>query len=1732
MKKMIKKILMCISLLCAMPVAFSQGFYSMKQAVDAAYANDTTEDGPKAKVGRMANRWGGQFGLNGTFTQAAQNLNSFSGSINPNTRINQTGSCATVTPFWKEVGPVMDNNNATSYGHTGAGQMNRITFHPGYNGTSNRTIYALSRYGGMWVTYNDGDNWSRINTDPYIPFSSLGVLVIDPTNPARMYVTTGDPCGTESFLGYYATNEYPNFTLGIYGSNDGGLSWQTVNSGISSNLLANAGSIYNMAIDPTNNDNLIFTSTDGVYTCTNASGSLASISWTKDSNFASNFASDNKIIGLSFNATSNQWYVSGLNIYTTTNPFVTHTWQLATGATTGLDLTGNIYQNTGEVVARINMVNSPFHTNTVYAYLYLAADKLMIAKKTGTGSWQVIKYFTAYNFTRYQRGVDKMPLAVYPGNSDDLYIGSTSYYVYNSTTDVVDADYPFASGFHPDIHYLYIHPSQPDKLWAATDGGISVKDLTISGLLSGFTYKNQGIQSHLLWDLDDSESDKDFYLSALQDNGIVFKGGTLGNIWGTVPVISASSVGDGYESNIYDADPSEAYVAGNTSKLVKFNYNTGSSSSFPRSVITGHGSLNYFADPAYPGDRILIGDFNMVRSEDNGLTYDNFGGYLGFSIGTLNYNGNPANNLCGNKIFRTAHPVNYRQGVPFNVYALSQKQISAGTSTACPFPLFTRPSLILKSVTGYGKAIPGNEEFTNVAAITNALYDAALTAGAITAASAPYLSDIVCHPHNGDKVWVSSSDLLPGLKVWKTTNGGTTWTNADPTGVFSKIPVFCLVVARGSNDLVFAGTQDGVYYTDNTMGGVWCRYGASPSIQVFSLKINPCKNILLVGTYGRGAFEVNLPFMTNLVNIDVTGTSVIWNTPRNYPSSSIHVKSGTTLIIDNTTVGFGPDSRLYVEKGAKLIIRNNAVVTSASACNGYLWLGIELQGDQSQKQVITSGLDANHGYCIIETGGTVKNAHVGVKNFGSLNGDGESLDWANLGGGILQCSAAKFINCKLGTRFIPFSNKNVLNQPSNDLSYIMYSQFLTDAATASHHFEPEAHVSMWNTRGINLKANLFKNTTPSDYAIKKRGIGLVSHGASYNVVAPCTSFGTNGCATYGAPNIFENLYYGIDAGAALPTASMLVLGNSFVNNHRGMVLHGVDHAIANSNTFSIGSDYSESTLPNTAVTVSAPCGIYLNGCDAYTIQKNTFTNASGTGNALDFGIVNSYSNANPNELRMNYFNNIAVGIQAQDKNDRLQLKCNEFTANTMSTADVKVMGLQTAGSIDPQQGACITGDPTRLPGNEFSHTCSAAQDLAANAFVSGQVTYNTRLSSSNETPQTGCYNTSYYSINGCINAGSGDACPAIGPLVNGGGSTPAQLRINLSDSKSTVSSLRNGLLKGGRSQLFTTISSGNQLRLIDSFSVATPYLSDSVLMAFLKYKPTYGNGFIRTVLVTCSPLSPAVLAQFALTPVNGTTRDAVNAAQTGTSQRTYAERQLGYEQKMLVINYNNLIANLVNDRDNEARLDSLNKYLDYTIKPSSRAVKVGALIEQGLFTDALAQANAVEGNPDLKALLQNVVAVYSGTNAVVSYTGAVKVGIDSLKHKAPHNIGIKAQAFYNGIFGDAYGEVIYLSPQQEANASRKAREEEIPAKQTTEAGILVFPNPARNEVYFAIDLEAAQHLQMELYDIQGRLLVNESVENTKEFHKLDLANFAEGVYFYRVSGGTNYLKTGKIVVIK
>jgi hypothetical protein len=91
-------------------------------------------------------------------------------------------------------------------------------------------------------------------------------------------------------------------------------------------------------------------------------------------------------------------------------------------------------------------------------------------------------------------------------------------------------------------------------------------------------------------------------------------------------------------------------------------------------------------------------------------------------------------------------------------------------------------------------------------------------------------------PEDSDRLWVCSSGLLPNFKVWESKDGGVTFINADPNGVFVNIPVFDVLAIEGPNEIVFAATLDGVYYSDKTMAGNWCKYGETPSVQVLGLK--------------------------------------------------------------------------------------------------------------------------------------------------------------------------------------------------------------------------------------------------------------------------------------------------------------------------------------------------------------------------------------------------------------------------------------------------------------------------------------------------------------------------------------------------------------------------------------------------------------------------------------------------------------------------------------------------------------------------------------------------------------------------------------------------------------------------------------------------------------------------------------------------------------------------------
>jgi hypothetical protein len=128
--------------------------------------------------------------------------------------------------------------------------------------------------------------------------------------------------------------------------------------------------------------------------------------------------------------------------------------------------------------------------------------------------------------------------------------------------------------------------------------------------------------------------------------------------------------------------------------------------------------------------------------------------------------------------------------------------------------------------------------------------------GSVLALGGIFITDIAVNPANPSEAWVSLSGYNASHKVYYTTNGGTSWLS---WGVdIPNVPVNCLKYQNGSNGGLYAGTDLGVYYTNNLLPNFIPFTNGMPSVIVTDLDINPGQGLLYATTYGRGFWSSTL----------------------------------------------------------------------------------------------------------------------------------------------------------------------------------------------------------------------------------------------------------------------------------------------------------------------------------------------------------------------------------------------------------------------------------------------------------------------------------------------------------------------------------------------------------------------------------------------------------------------------------------------------------------------------------------------------------------------------------------------------------------------------------------------------------------------------------------------------------------------------------------------------------
>jgi len=731
---------------------------------------------------------------------------------------------------WRCLGPAGIPHPIISSNNYGIGQIHRLEFDPMYDDDQNQTIYACSSFGGLWRTENNGDSWTNVNTDQ-LKSTSVADVCINPLNRNEIFICSGYADGSlYTPLGPNWTHVIPLYTSGIYRSEDYGKSWVDISSSIIDELNF-GGFCRKMAINPLNPDQIFIATNRGLYTTNNAGDD--DVVWR---NIALRAKKDeNDFRGLVFKPDdANTIYAGAKNIFRSTDGGVE--WEQITSPDFDLDLDSLPYSFK---VKRINLAVSPAAPSRLYAYI-LGTKEQSGDKKDGAHiavfeneKWRIIETRWSSGLTYFDESW--IAIAVSPVDPDFVVYGNTRV-IGSESIDSLSFGLrsPYGGGgFHADVHDLEFQPNVSNpKLYCGNHGGVSVKTLPDKST-KGWEYKSEGLEVSTIWSFDDSPFTEGQAIAGFQDNGTMAYINTMENKWLFL------KGGDGYSARIDDVTPDQAYLSGGDRSLAYFDFKT-------QKVTDQTGKLP--KDPRNNTDVVITTKtFPMVNHPETG------GVLFGFTeifqkeilmpsvITQLDDIWVRKSDLFKIEIEswkRQITEIEFCESNPDIVFVITAGQQNPPGSD------WQLRSKLYKSEKGLV-----SEEKRNCfkeIAYPGEMYDNDTLA---------ILSGVAVDPNNPDRVFLSYAGLIGQYRIWYSENGGLDWQNADPKGVFQRIPVNAIAYDEIDNGRLYAGTDYGLYTKAADSDSDWEKITEFPSVRITELKINRSFNRLRVATFGRGLWE-------------------------------------------------------------------------------------------------------------------------------------------------------------------------------------------------------------------------------------------------------------------------------------------------------------------------------------------------------------------------------------------------------------------------------------------------------------------------------------------------------------------------------------------------------------------------------------------------------------------------------------------------------------------------------------------------------------------------------------------------------------------------------------------------------------------------------------------------------------------------------------------------------------
>ncbi len=668
----------------------------------------------------------------------------------------------------------------------------------------NRSRFFLAAAsGGVWKTVNSGTSWQPV-FDREGSFS-IGCVVMDPNNPARIWVGSGENNSQRSV----------SYGDGVYRSDDDGRSWKNMG-------LKTSEHIARILVDPRNSDTVYVAAQGplwkeggerGLFKTTDGGKTWNCVLKISDNTGVSDVVMDPRnpdvLIATSYQRRRHVWtLIDGgpeCAIHKSTDGGAT--WRKVTAGLPGSEM------------GRIGLAISPVNPDVVYAIVEAAEGNGGIFRSSDRGeTWEKRN---GYDTTAMYYGT----IFADPKNVDRIYVMNFMIMVSDDGGRTLR---PMPTrNKHVDNHVIWIDPNDTNYYLVGCDGGLYE---TLDRAANWHFKGNLPITQFYDVSVD---NDLPFYnvYGGTQDNNTLGGPSRTRNSHGAANSDWFVTVGgDGFHSRVDPEDPNTVYCEYQYGNLFRFDRKTGERVGIQPKTEKGEPPLRWNWDSPlivspHSHTRIYFAANRLFRSDDRGDSWKPVSGDLTRQI---DRNKLP---VMGKVWGADAVAKNASTSFFGNITAIAESPKKENL-------LFAGTDDGLLHISEDGGAnwrkldkFPGVPDMTYVSRIFPSQFDA----------------NTVYVGFDNHKM----GDFAPYLL--KSTDLGKTWTS-----VVANLPARGSVLAIAQDhvnpNLLFVGTEFGLFFSIDD-GKKWTQLkGGLPTIPVRDIAIQKRENDLVIATFGRGFY--------------------------------------------------------------------------------------------------------------------------------------------------------------------------------------------------------------------------------------------------------------------------------------------------------------------------------------------------------------------------------------------------------------------------------------------------------------------------------------------------------------------------------------------------------------------------------------------------------------------------------------------------------------------------------------------------------------------------------------------------------------------------------------------------------------------------------------------------------------------------------------------------------------